>query len=198
MQKVNLSQTFPKMDAMTQSLEYLNVNAINTCVPFPPCDSCASFDRVTLGCQIGSLFPHSSSDPVAYVNDFPRRLNHNLYLNAYNPSWKNYPHLSYRSDLLPFPQPNTRPSPSGLKDLAFLHMLHKSPTQRLYWIVCFWHIKNKASVLSNSHLRLIYLQLVIRCRNPKLPNKLALPQHLAVDFPVSLTLIIGSIAILLS
>jgi len=33
-----------KMDAITQRLECLNINAINACVPSPPCDHCGSFD----------------------------------------------------------------------------------------------------------------------------------------------------------
>jgi len=44
------------MDAMTQRLECLNVNAVNTCAPFRPCDGCESFDYVTLSCQVESPF----------------------------------------------------------------------------------------------------------------------------------------------
>ena len=36
-----------KVDAMTQKLDKLNVNAVNSCAPSPLCDRCGSLDHVS-------------------------------------------------------------------------------------------------------------------------------------------------------
>jgi len=45
-----------KMDAMTQKLDKLNVNAVNSCAPYPLCDRCGALDHVTENCQVGNPF----------------------------------------------------------------------------------------------------------------------------------------------
>jgi len=37
-----------KADVMTQSLEHLNINAVNTNFPFPPCEICGFIDYLTI------------------------------------------------------------------------------------------------------------------------------------------------------
>jgi len=53
-----------KVDAMTQRLDQLNVNAVNSSAPFPSCEICGLVDHLTLNCQVGSLFAQDSSDQV--------------------------------------------------------------------------------------------------------------------------------------
>jgi len=60
----------PKMDAMTQGLHRLNVNAINSCAASPTCDRCGLLDHETMNYQVGNPFAPSPSEHVAYVNDF--------------------------------------------------------------------------------------------------------------------------------
>jgi len=48
-----------KMDAMTQKLDKLNVNAVNSCAPFTFCDRCGALDHVTENCQVGNPFAPS-------------------------------------------------------------------------------------------------------------------------------------------
>ena len=38
---------------------------------------------------------------------------------TYNPSWKQYPNFSYRTDPLPFPQANARPAPPEFQRPTF-------------------------------------------------------------------------------
>jgi len=64
------------MDAMTQRLDRLNVNKVNACGPSPTCDSCGSFDHLTMNYQVRNPFAPSSSDQVAYVNNFQPRPTH--------------------------------------------------------------------------------------------------------------------------
>ena len=77
--------------------------------PIPTCDICRSLDHLTVHFQIGKPFAPSSNEQVAYVNNFQRKPNHDLYANTYNIVWKHHPKLSYRNEHLPFPQANTRP-----------------------------------------------------------------------------------------
>ena len=117
---------------MTQKLDYLNINVVNTCAPSSPSGNCGSFDHVTLSYQVWSPFSLSSSDLVAYVNNVQPSLNLDPYSNTFNLGWKNHPNLSYESDPLPFPQAKMLgPHLSVFKDLISLHKLHKSPTYRL-------------------------------------------------------------------
>ena len=48
-----LTLLIAKMDTMTQKLEKLNVNAVNSCAPSPLCDRCGVLDHVTENCQVG-------------------------------------------------------------------------------------------------------------------------------------------------
>ena len=73
------------MDAMTQKLDKLNVNAVNSCVPSACCDRCGSLDHVIENCQVGNPFASPPVEHVAYVNNFQPRLSHDPYFNAYNP-----------------------------------------------------------------------------------------------------------------
>ena len=45
-----------KMDAMTQTLDRLSVNAVNSSIPSPTCDRCGSLDHETLNCQVENRF----------------------------------------------------------------------------------------------------------------------------------------------
>ena len=45
-----LSSLTAKMDAMTQKLDKLNVNAVNSCAPSPLCDRCGSLEHVFENC----------------------------------------------------------------------------------------------------------------------------------------------------
>ena len=45
-----------KMDAMTQKLDKLNVNDVNSYAP-SPCDRCGFLDHVTENCQVGNIYP---------------------------------------------------------------------------------------------------------------------------------------------
>ena len=75
-----------KMDAMTQKLDRLNVNAVNSCTPSPICDRCGSHDHVTENCQVGNPFAPSLSEHVAYVNNYQPRWTDGPDFNFYNPS----------------------------------------------------------------------------------------------------------------
>jgi len=59
-----------KMDAMTQRLDRLNVNVVNSCVPSPTFDRCGSYDHVTANCQFRNPFAPSPNEHVAYVKQF--------------------------------------------------------------------------------------------------------------------------------
>ena len=71
------------MNATIQRLDHLNVNAVTACAQSPPCDSYTSFNHVILGCHVGSPFVQSSSDQVAYVNNFQPKLNYDSYSHAF-------------------------------------------------------------------------------------------------------------------
>jgi len=92
-----------KLNAMTQKLDKLNVNVVNSCAPSPCCDRCGSLDHVTKNCQIGNPFAPPPIEYVAYVNNFQLRPNHGPYSNSYNPGWKQHPNFSYRTEPLSFP-----------------------------------------------------------------------------------------------
>ena len=53
---------------MTQRLDRMNVNAINSSAP-PLCEICGSVDHLTLNCQVGSPFAQDTNK-VNYVNNF--------------------------------------------------------------------------------------------------------------------------------
>jgi len=44
-----------KIDAMTQILDRININAVNSSAP-SPCEICGSIEHVTLNCQVRSPF----------------------------------------------------------------------------------------------------------------------------------------------
>jgi len=91
-----------KMDAMTQKLDKLNVNAMYSCALFPVCDRCGALDCVTENYQVGNPFAPSHVEDVANVNNFQPRPNHDPYSNSYNSGWKHHPNFSYRTEPLPF------------------------------------------------------------------------------------------------
>jgi len=80
-----------KVDAMTQRLNIMNVDAVNSSAP-SPCEICGSVEHVTLNYQVGSRF---SQDPnkVNYVQNFNPRPTDDLYSNTYNLGWKNHPNF---------------------------------------------------------------------------------------------------------
>jgi len=98
---------------MTQRLDFMNVNAMNSSAP-SPCEICSSVEHVTLNYQVGSPF---SQDPneVNYVQNFNSRLTNDPYSNTYNPGWKNHPNFSYGSNskLSNVPLMSARPPPSS-------------------------------------------------------------------------------------
>ena len=61
-----------KVDTMTQSLDRINVNAVNSSAP-SPCEICGSTEHVTLNSQVGSPFPKDFNE-VSYVQNFNPRL----------------------------------------------------------------------------------------------------------------------------
>jgi len=73
------------MDTMTQKLDRLNVNTMNSCTPSTTCDRCGSLDHVTVNCQVGDPLAPSPSELVAYVNNFQPRPNYYAYSITYNP-----------------------------------------------------------------------------------------------------------------
>jgi len=72
----------PKVDAITQRLDRMNVNAINSSAP-PPCEICGSVDHLTLNSQVGSLFAQATNE-VNYVNNFNPTPTNDPYSNTYN------------------------------------------------------------------------------------------------------------------
>jgi len=74
-----------KTDAMTQRLERLNMNALNSSAPPPSCEICGSIDHFTENCQVGSPFAPSTSDQVNYVNNFNLISTNDPYSSTYNP-----------------------------------------------------------------------------------------------------------------
>ena len=66
-----------KVDAMTQRLDRMNVNAVNFSAP-PPCEICGSVDHLTLSCQVRSPFAQDANE-VNYVNNFNPRLTSDPY-----------------------------------------------------------------------------------------------------------------------
>ena len=99
-----------KVDAMTQRLDRINVNAVNSSSS-SPCEICGSIKHLTLNCQVRSLF---SQDPneVNYVQNFNPRPANDLYSSTCNPGWKNHPNFSYKSNPNPsnMAPMNVRPS----------------------------------------------------------------------------------------
>jgi len=71
-----------KVDVMTQRLERMNVNAVNSSAP-PPCEICGSVDHLTLSCQVRSPFAQDANE-VNYVNNFNLRPINDPYSNTYN------------------------------------------------------------------------------------------------------------------
>jgi len=97
---------------MTQRLDQVNVNAVNSSAP-SPCEIFCSIEHVTLNCQVGSPFSQNLSE-VNYVQNFNPRSANDPYSSTYNPCWKNQSNFSYKSNPTPLNMPpmNTRPSPS--------------------------------------------------------------------------------------
>jgi len=110
-----------KVDAMTQRLDRMNVNVVNSSVP-PSCEICGSVDHLTLNCQVGSPFSQDINE-VNYVKNFNPRPTNDLYSTTYNPGWSNHPNFSYRSNPNPNPGfqrppfPQQVPPKSNLEDM---------------------------------------------------------------------------------
>jgi len=96
---------------MSQRLDRMNVNAVNSSAP-TPCEICGSIEHLTLNCQVGSPFAEDTNE-VNYANNFNSRLANDPYSKTYNPDWRNHPNLSYRRNPIPrnMPQMNARPPP---------------------------------------------------------------------------------------
>jgi len=45
-----------KVDALSQKLEYLNVNSVSSSTPTLSCDICGSNNHLTVHCQVGISF----------------------------------------------------------------------------------------------------------------------------------------------
>jgi len=114
-----------KVDAITQRLDRMNANAMNSSAP-PPCEICGSIEHVTFNCQVGSPFFQDSSE-VYYVQNFNPRPTNDPYSNTYNSGRRNHPNFSNRSNPNPpnMPPVNARPSPSFQRP-PFIHKLPKS------------------------------------------------------------------------
>ena len=108
-----------KMNAMTQKLDRLSVNAMNSCALSSTCDRCGLLDHETVNCQVGNPFAPSPGEHVTYMNNFQTRQNRGHYSNAYNPSWKHHLNFSYKTEHLPFPQANAGPIPPKFQRAPF-------------------------------------------------------------------------------
>jgi len=95
-----------KVDAMTQRMDRMNVNVVNSSAP-PPCEICGSVDHLTLNCQVGSPFAQDANE-VNYINNFNPRPTNDPYSNTYNPGWRNHPNFSYKPNPPNVPQMNAR------------------------------------------------------------------------------------------
>jgi len=98
---------------MTQRLEQLNVNAVNSNAPPPSCEICGSINHLTENCQVGSPFVQNTSDQVNYVDNFNPRPTNDLFSNTYNLGWRNHLNFSYR------PNPSTMPPINARRLLEF-------------------------------------------------------------------------------
>ena len=67
-----LTLLYAKVGAITQILDRINVNAVNSSAP-SPCEIYSSIEHVTLNCQVGSPFFQDPND-VNYVQNFNPRL----------------------------------------------------------------------------------------------------------------------------
>ena len=69
------------MDAMTQKLDKLNVNALIPCTPSPLYDKCGSLEHVSENSPVGNPFAFPHVEHAAYVNNFQPRPSHDPYSN---------------------------------------------------------------------------------------------------------------------
>jgi len=101
-----------KVDALTQRLDQMNINAVNSSAPFP-CEICGSIEHVSLNCQVGSSFSQDHSE-VNYVQNFNLRPASDPSFSTYNLGWKNHPNFSHMSNPNPLNMPpmNARPPPN--------------------------------------------------------------------------------------
>jgi len=72
-----------KVDATTQRLDQMNVNAVNSSA-LSHYEIFSSIEHVTLNCQVGSLFFQDISE-VNYVQSFNPRPTNDPYSSTYNP-----------------------------------------------------------------------------------------------------------------
>jgi len=89
---------------MTKRMDNLNVKAVNSSAS-PTCEICGLIEYISLHCPVESPF---SQDPneVNYIQNFNPRPTNDHYSNTYNPSRKNHPNLSYRSNPNPMNMPH--------------------------------------------------------------------------------------------
>jgi len=88
-----------KVDAVTQRLHRMDVNAVNSSASLH-CEIYSSIEHLALNCQVGSPFAQDTTE-VNYVNNS----------NTYNSGLRNHPKVSYRPNHSPLsmPQMNARP-----------------------------------------------------------------------------------------
>jgi len=120
-----------KVNAMTQRLDRMNVNAVNSSAS-SPYEIYGSIKHMTLNCQVGSPFSQDSSK-VNYVQNFNLRLTDDPYSSTYNPGWRNHLNFSCRTNPNPqtMPQMNARPPPSFQRPLSPLQVPQKSNSEAM-------------------------------------------------------------------
>jgi len=112
-----------KIDAMTQKLDKLYVNAVNSCAPSPSCDRCRSLDHVIENCQVGNPFSPPQVKHAAYVNNFQPRPNYDPYFNAHNLVGSSTQTSLIVLNLYPFAKLMQGLHPLDFKEHPFLHKL---------------------------------------------------------------------------
>jgi len=104
---------YAKVDAMTQRLDRMNINAVNSSAPSPR-EIYGFIEHVTLNCQVGSPFAYYPSE-VSYVQNFNSRSANDPYSSTHNPGWKNHLNFSYGSN----PNPSNMPRMNAKPPLGF-------------------------------------------------------------------------------
>jgi len=101
-----------KVDVMTQRLNQMNINVVNSSTPSPD-EICGSIEHITLNCQVGGPF-FKDPNEVHYVQNFNLRPTNDPYSNTYNPGSKNHPNFCYKlnPNTANMPTMNVRAPPS--------------------------------------------------------------------------------------
>jgi len=79
-----------KVDAMSYTLERVNINSMSSSTPSLSCEIYGSVDHLIVNCQVGSPFAQDGGDSVNYVNNFNPRLTNYPICNTYKPGWTNH------------------------------------------------------------------------------------------------------------